>query len=442
MTRFPRNVHTAVSALLGPRDSPVQALPRAAVALAAVLLAGCVTTNVAPLTAAEAEYGAYEDERELIRRAETAHAEFKRRGMVFEDSELQQYIEHVASGLIPPATSKGLSFRFRVLRVPTINAFAAANGDIYVHEGLLAHLENEAQLAHVLAHEISHTLKRHQLIGLRNYQNKTVFAKIAGIGLSAVDGGGLGAVLLGLSHVAAVSGYARSLEEEADLEGLKLMAAAGYASNEAPRTYRRLNEIEEPGAVEGFFYSNHPSNSARAEYTERMINSGVVPRNADGRIAAEEFTAAIRNDVFDNIRLRLRAHHYEFALQEVDHALTRYGDDPLLHTYRGDANRRIAEDPRGAAREEAARERREVTRERVESFEAQTSERLRAALAAYRDALELDPSLAIAHRGMGLAAYRTGDHATAAQELQLYLDTESAPFDRRYVEQILEEISP
>jgi predicted Zn-dependent protease len=245
-----------------------------------------------------------------------------------------------------------------------------------------------------------------------------------------------------LSHAAAVSGYGRSLEEEADLEGLKLMAAAGYASNEAPRTYRRLNEIEEPGAVEGFFYSNHPSNSARAEYTERMINSGIVPRNADGRIAAEEFTAAIRNDVFDNIRLRLRAHHYEFALQEVDHALTRYGDDPLLHTYRGDANRRIAEDPRGAAREEAARERREVTRERVESFEAQTSERLRAALAAYRDALELDPSLAIAHRGMGLAAYRTGDHATAAQELQLYLDTESAPFDRRYVEQILEEISP
>ncbi len=411
--------------------------------LAALLLGACATTSVPSITDTEGGYGAYEDERKLIKRANESHAEFHRRGMVFENPELQRYVEEVASQLIPPGLPTDLSFRFTVLRLPNINAFAAVNGDIYLHAGLLAHLENEAQMAHVLAHEISHTLMRHQLTGLRDFQNKTVAAKLATVALAAVGSGGEWALsLVGLSHAAAVSGYGRELEQQADLEGLKLIAERGYATEEAPKTFFTLNEVEEPGDVEAFFYSSHPSNSARAAYTESLIETGAVPRNAEGRVAADEYTMATREVVLENIRLRIRARHYEFALREIESALARYGDDALLYCYRGNARRRIAEDPEGAAREQAARRRSSLKKEQVESFEAGAARQLVAATAAYELALELEPLLALAHRGLGLTAYRGEENGTALRELSLYLDSGTGVRDRRFIERILEELAP
>ena len=412
-----------------------------AASLTAVALGGCASTRVSSLTDPETGYGTPEDELKLIRRANDAYEEFERQGLILENPELQSYIEDVASRLIPGDLPHQLKFRFRVLRVPTINAFAAANGDIFLHAGLLAHLENEAQLAHVIAHEISHTWKRHQLAGLRDYQNKTVVAKVVGVGLAALDGGGLSGLLVQLSHAAAVNGYGRELEQEADLEGLRLMASTGYAIEEAPQTYERLNEVEEPGGVAAFFYSSHPSNRARAKYTRRLIDDGTIARSPAERTGAEEFAAATRDVFIENVRLRVRARHYEFALREADSALAKYGDLALIYCYMGDAHLRIVEDPEGAAREQAARERSTRIKDRLAAIEAKAPEHLSAAIAAYQRAAELNPTLARAHRGLGLSAYRSGDGATARRELRLYLDSESRLRDRRYVERILQELN-
>jgi predicted Zn-dependent protease len=103
-----------------------------------------------------------------------------------------------------------------------MNAFSLLQGGIYIHAGLLARLDNEAQLAHVLAHEITHTVKRHQLKFVRSMKNKTVAAKLAEIVLAPAAGafaGGGGAnlisTLIGLTYAASVTGYGRENEEEA-----------------------------------------------------------------------------------------------------------------------------------------------------------------------------------------------------------------------------------
>ncbi len=154
-------------------------------------------------------------------------------------------MENVGRKLVPALAAQKVQFHFAVLRDPSMNAFSLLQGGIYVHAGLLARLDNEAQLAHVLAHEITHTVKRHQLKFVRSTKNKTVAAKLAEIVLAPAAGafaGGGGASLvsslIGLTYAASVTGYGRENEEEADLEGLRLMAAAGYRAEEAPRVSR------------------------------------------------------------------------------------------------------------------------------------------------------------------------------------------------------------
>jgi predicted Zn-dependent protease len=416
-------------------------------ALVAAMMGACATTDVGSIKDSKTGYGTYEDERKLIERANEQEAELRGRGFLSEDPDLEAYVEKITKRLIPSGLPEGLEFRFRVIRVPTINAFAAANGDIYVHAGLLAHLENEAQLAHVLAHEITHTLKRHQLKALRDFQNKTVVAKVAqmaigvavGVGAGG-DAAGLASLLVSLSHAAAVTGYSRELEQEADRAGLEVIAQAGYAIEEAPKLFSLLNEVEEPGEIEAFFYATHPSNAARAVYTRELIETGAVARNLEGRVAIADYRAAVRKTVLENLRIRVRKHHYAFALKEAETALERYGEDSWLYYYKGEAHRRTAEDPEGAAREEAGRAREGLDQKRVEAFEARAPQQLEYAAAAYQRALELDPALALAHRGLGLAAYQRGDEETARAELQRYLSDSTKILDRRFVEHILEEV--
>ncbi|UCE86952.1 MAG: M48 family metalloprotease [Deltaproteobacteria bacterium] len=424
-------------------------LPELAALVAALVVGGCASTQVPSLVDPAARYGIAKDERKLIALSDDFEAELYEEGRVFEDSDLQAYVDAIGSRLVPAAAGEKVAFRFAVLRDPWINAFAMGNGAILLHTGLLAHLENEAQLAHVMAHEITHTVERHQLKSLRSYQNKTVLAKVGTLILApvaAVFGGGGGASLAStmvqLAHAASVSGYGRELEEEADLQGIVAIAEAGYRTEEAPRLFALLNEIEEPGALAAFFYADHPANAARAAYTRELLETGRVPPNPEGQTGADAYRDAVRSAAVENIRLRIRAKHYAFALKELEIYRARYGEeDPVLHYQLAEAHRRIAEDPRGAATEDAMRARESVDEERIEAYRARAEQELEISAAEYARALELDPSMALAHRGLGLVAYDRGDRETAREELQRYLEEADQIRDRRYIERILREVS-
>jgi predicted Zn-dependent protease len=405
-------------------------------------LAACKTTELPSVTEEPAAYGSEEDEQRLIEQSQLLEDSLRRQGLLLRSPAVQEYVSAVGARLVPPDVPEELKFHFGVLREPTINAFSLANGGIYFHVGLLTRLENEAQLAHVLAHEIAHTIHRHQLEFLRHAENRITAAKVAQVLLmppAAMYGAsGLTGMMINLTLLASVNGFGREEEREADREALRMIAAGGYPVEQSPQLFELLQEVEDAGALESFFYASHPANVDRARYTRELVASGEIESLPGATDRRDAYLQATRGLLLENVRLRLSAAHYRYAAQEAQRALGRTDDDALLYYYIGEAHRRAAADPEGAAREEAFRTRRRPDDELVERFRNQVGEELAAAVEAYRRALELDPALAVAHRGLGLAAHEQGDSDVARRELTTYLELEPEARDRIYIEWILE----
>ena len=89
------------------------------------------------------------------------HAKMLAQGATYDDRELQAYVNRVGQRLVANSDKPNSPFTFTVIDSPDINAFAAPGGYVYVNRGLLAYLENEAELAAVLAHEIGHVTASH-----------------------------------------------------------------------------------------------------------------------------------------------------------------------------------------------------------------------------------------------------------------------------------------
>jgi beta-barrel assembly-enhancing protease len=117
-------------------------------------------------------YAEAEDEGWLIAQANLVAADLNERGGELRDEQMTGYVTRVASALTPPNLPPNFSFRYHVMRSADVNAFALPQGDIYLPVGLLAQLDNQAQLAQVLAHEQTHVLERHGIEALRSRRRK------------------------------------------------------------------------------------------------------------------------------------------------------------------------------------------------------------------------------------------------------------------------------
>ena len=145
-------------------------------------LAACASTNLPP--AGTPGYRLEEDERTLLRVFSEQQAVIDKSGALYADAALDAYLAQVAGRLVPPQAE--VAPRIRVLRDFRLNAFTLPNGAIYVHTGILARMESEAELAMLLGHEITHATHRHALRAFRNASNQTsvlaaVSAPLAGL---------------------------------------------------------------------------------------------------------------------------------------------------------------------------------------------------------------------------------------------------------------------
>lgn len=160
------------------------------------------------------------------------------------------------------------------------NAWTLPGGKIAINRGLLTELNDEAELAAVLSHEIVHAAARH---GAQSIE-KGVFlqAGLAGVG-AAVSGHQYEDMILGTAAVGAnlISlKYSRNAELEADHYGMKYMSKAGYDLNAAVRlqeTFNRLSDEAKPGWIEGLFATHPPTQeriAANKETFQEFISSG------------------------------------------------------------------------------------------------------------------------------------------------------------------------
>ena len=246
---------------------------RTCLLLLCFILLGCATTNLPPVAH---DSTLEDDEERLWFRSEEEQEVIDKSGLLYEDVQLDVYLNRVARRLQPPEVWRCIPFQIKVIEDPHLNAFAYPNGVIYVHTGILARMDNEAQLATLLAHEMTHATHRHAVKNFRSIKNKT--AILATIQVSA---GGLGGgiadlinVLGTLGTMAAVTGYSRELETEADTVGFDLMVAAGYDPREAPKLFVHLKqELEAEDIQEPYFFGTHPRLQNRIDNYEAFLEN-------------------------------------------------------------------------------------------------------------------------------------------------------------------------
>ena len=235
-------------------------------------------------------------------------AEIRREMGVYNDEALQRYVNDIGQQLARLSHRPNLPWSFTIVDNPAINAFALPGGYIYLTRGILAYLDDEAELAGVLGHEIGHVTARHAAQAYTRQAQASVGLAILSIFVPGAapfaDLGSAGLSVLFLRH-------GREAELEADRLGVEYGSGAGYDPAGVPRflaTLARVDALSERGVPN--WLSTHPdpgsrvtkaepvaskfiSDAAKAlnrdQYLERIRGLAFGDRVEDGIVRGNEF---------------------------------------------------------------------------------------------------------------------------------------------------------
>ena len=279
-------------------------------ALALAFIASGCTRGMNPVTGNTRALGySWEEEIELGREADK---QIQQQYGVYDDEELSAYVDEVARRVLAeshmrrpdtPQKFRETEFTFRVLDSPIVNAFALPAGYIYVSRGLVAHLNNEAQLAMVLGHEIAHVAARHASQRAAR-QQLTQIGLLGGAVLGqSVMGGEAGSQILNLGGTAAqlISlSYSRDHERESDALGVEYAALAGYEASEGAAFFTALErQREQSGQSLPTWQSSHPDPGNREQRVRELAQEWQARASASERNEAA-YRSAINGIVVGN----------------------------------------------------------------------------------------------------------------------------------------------
>jgi predicted Zn-dependent protease len=242
-------------------------------AIFSVVLAGCVVSR-SPITGNKRAYGyTWQQEIELGRESDQ---QILAQYGTYDDPGLLAYVDSLGQALLEVSHLRragadpewaATEFHFRILDSPVINAFALPGGYVYVTRGLLAHLENEAQLAVVLGHEIGHVAGRHASKRAATQMGGSLVLLGAAVGGQILGGGDTGESILNLGGTAAqllFLSYSREDERESDRLGVEYASMVGYRAAEASHFFTSLKRLgEQAESSIPSFLSTHPDPGER-----------------------------------------------------------------------------------------------------------------------------------------------------------------------------------
>jgi hypothetical protein len=202
---------------------------------------------------------------------------------------VSQYVQRLGARLVEYAPGYKWPYNFHVVNVEDINAFALPGGSIFVNVGSIQAAETEAQLAGVMAHEISHVAQRHSTCNLTRQRTPSLLAGLGQIAAGVVLGGAAGAVVqqgIGLTAGLSFLRMSRDSEKQADLMGTDILYDAGYD----PRALPQFFEVIEGkyGAGGSQFMSDHPNPGNRVGYVNDEIDT--LPYRSSYVKTSAEFT--------------------------------------------------------------------------------------------------------------------------------------------------------
>jgi hypothetical protein len=214
----------------------------------------------------------YTTDQEIAEGKKAAAQIAKQMPVLPDSSPVTKYVQQFGNKLVPYAPGYRWPYQFHVVDMADINAFALPGGAIFVNLGTIQAAENEAQLAGVIAHEISHVVLRHATCNLTRQRTPGMLAGIGQIAAGVLLGGGAGTLAAqGIGAVAGLSflKMSRDAEKQADLLGTDMLYDAGYD----PRGMAQFFEIIQGQYGEGGaqLMSDHPNPGNRTAYVNDEI---------------------------------------------------------------------------------------------------------------------------------------------------------------------------
>ncbi|TGU72128.1 hypothetical protein E4633_07355 [Geomonas terrae] len=372
--------------------------------LIVLLLVLCCPASFAAAGAGPA-YPQDDDERRLWLRADEEVKKLNDSSQIYKNAEMELYLDNVVKTLRTREELAVLPLKFRIIRERSCNAFIFPNGSGYINTGMLANMENEAQLATILAHESIHAINRHMLKEFRDTKDKSA--------LSTVLGMLTGNLLTPLGHLGALAsmkGYSRELEAEADREGFRLLMRAGYDPYEAPKVFGALQkEAKVEDRKETFFFASHPMLQARIDNFNALL--AVEANGKKGKNNAEGYLRTFAVLLLENAEMDMKAGHFGRAQDCITRYIVARGEDARACLLMGETFRRNSSHP-----------------DLVKAKEL------------YQKAVRLDPLYPEPYRMLGLIAYKEKDVELARKSLGEYLKLQPGAQDRGYIEGMLQNL--
>lgn len=326
----------------------------------------------------------------------------RRSSFVVRDEALNDYLRRLVCKL---GGDHCADVRVHVVRNANFNATMAPNGMMQVWSGLLLRIENEAQLAAVLGHELGHYLEKHMVEQLRDRKNRAALATF----LSMF---GLVGAVASLGVVAGLFAFSREHEQRADRIGLRLMQRAGYDGAQAARVWDnllaelRVTDPEDAGK-RSLMFATHPPAVGRRDDLLKLAGT------AGGTTGDGEFERLVAQHRFEWLLEEIRRGQFEESLALFDRLLQGNPADAQILYARGEV-RRLRDGP--------------------DDLQPAIDDLLRAS-AGERAPVE-------SYRSLGLAHKRRADAPSAAAAFQKYLTLSPQAGDAGMIKTYLTELTP
>jgi predicted Zn-dependent protease len=297
-------------------------------------------------------------ERDLLSDASDIDKTIATGGLLYGNLELDAYVQSVADRLTQPEDAR--TIRVRVLKGPWPNAFVLPNGSSYVTTAMLEMVQNEAQLACVIGHEMTHLTGQHALQEFRAQKTRlawsSVLAVVVGAAGAYYGGGQVGSLLANLTAdagelwtLSAVSGYSQDHEREADRQGFARLVAAGYDGAQAPVVFELLlAQTPDAAGQPRPYFASHPKLEERIA-SMRALAAAATPADA-GHVDADRYLSAVGELPLEQAFMLIEAGQPAEAQRSVERFLSRNPENARAHYAAGEAWRSLGCGPTCADR--------------------------------------------------------------------------------------------
>ena len=249
----------------------------------------------------ERQWNLLSTEQEIALGAEAEPQFIEQNGGVIPAPEVRQYVSNLGRQLAAKSEQPDLPWEFHVLNTDVINAFALPGGKVFITRGLLSKMNNEAQLAGVLGHEIGHVTAEHTDQRMSYAYGVQIAAAGLGVAAQATDEDWLR--ILGLGTQVAGTGFglkfSRDQESQADELGVRYMTEAGYNPKGQVQVMEILKEASGGGGGPEFL-ATHPLPETRIDRLEKHIKKEY--RGVDGSSAYRFDESEFERNVLQPLR--------------------------------------------------------------------------------------------------------------------------------------------